>query len=50
MLKHKVKNILIKFLVDEEIPDPSGVPFVLVMQTDLKLRELMFSDKFSWKS
>ena len=31
MLKHEIKNILIKFLVDEEI---------LVTQTDLQLREL----------
>ena len=40
MLKHEIKNILIKFLVDEEILDPSALSFILVTQTDLQLREL----------
>ena len=40
MLKHGIKNILIKFLVDEEILDPSALSSVLITQTDLQLREL----------
>ena len=40
MLKHEIKNILIKFLVNEEIHDPSALFSVLVTQTDLQLREL----------
>ena len=40
MLKHEIKNILIKFLVDEEILDPSALSSILVTQTDLQLREL----------
>ena len=40
MLKHEIKNILIKFLVDEEILDPSALFSILITQTDLKLREL----------
>ena len=40
MLKHEIKNILIKFLVDEEIFDPSALSSILVTQTDLQLREL----------
>ena len=40
MLKHEIKNILIKFLVDEEIIDPSALSSVLITQTDLQLREL----------
>ena len=40
MLKHEIKNILIKFLVDEEILDPSAVSSILITQTDLQLREL----------
>ena len=40
MLKHEIKNILIKFLVDEEIINPSVLSFVLVTQTELQLREL----------
>ena len=39
MLKHEIKNILIKFLVDEEILDPSALSSVLITQTDLQLRE-----------
>ena len=38
MLKHEIK--LIKFLVDEEILDPSALSSVLITQTDLQLREL----------
>ena len=40
MLKHEIKNILIKFLVDEEILDPSALSSVLIFQTDLQLLEL----------
>ena len=40
MLKHEIKNILINFLVDEEILDPSALSSILVTQTDLQLREL----------
>ena len=40
MLKHEIKNILIKFLVDEEILDPSALSSILVTQTHLQLREL----------
>ena len=40
MLKHEIKNILITFLVDEEIIDPSALSSVLITQTDLQLREL----------
>ena len=40
MLKHEIKNILIKFLVDEEILDPSALSSVLITQNDLQLQEL----------
>ena len=40
MLKHEIKNTLIKPLVDEEILDPSALSSVLITQTDLQLREL----------
>ena len=40
MLKHEIKNLLIKFLVDEEILDPSALSSFLITQTDLQLREL----------
>ena len=40
MLKHEIKNILIKFLVEEEILDPSALSSILITQTDLQLREL----------
>ena len=40
MLKHEIKNILIKFLVDEEILDRSSLSSVHETQTDLQLREL----------
>ena len=36
MLKHEIKNILIKFLVDAEILDPSALSSVLITQTDLQ--------------
>ena len=39
MLKHEIKNILTKFLVDEEILNPSALSSVLITQTDLQLRE-----------
>ena len=34
MLKHEIKNILIKFLIDEKILDPSALSSVLVAQND----------------
>ena len=40
MLKHEINNILIKYLVDEEILDPSALSSILITQTDLQLREL----------
>ena len=40
MLKHEIKNILIKFLADEEILDSSALSSVLITQTDVQLREL----------
>ena len=40
MLKLELKNIFIKFLVDEEILDPSALSSILVTQIDLQLREL----------
>ena len=40
MLKHAIKTILIKFLVDEAIFDPSALSSVPITQTDLQLREL----------
>ena len=40
MLKHEIKNILIRVLVDEEILNPSALSSVLITQTDLQLREL----------
>ena len=39
MLKHEIKNILIKFLVNEEILDSSALSSILITQTDLQLRE-----------
>ena len=35
-----MKNILIKFLVDEAFLDPSALSSVLITQTDLRLQEL----------
>ena len=46
MLKHEIKNILIKFLIDEEILDPSALSSVLVAQCDLLLRELKIQQQF----
>ena len=40
MLKYEIKNILINFLVDEEILDPPALSSILITQTDLQLREL----------
>ena len=40
MLKHEIKNILITFLVGEEILNPSALSSILAPQTDLQLREL----------
>ena len=40
MLKHEIKNILIKVLVDEEILNLSALSSVLITQTNLQLREL----------
>ena len=40
MLKHEIKNILINFLVVEEILDSSALSSVVITQTDLQLREL----------
>ena len=40
MLKHEIKNILIKVLADEEILGPSALSSVLITQTDLQLQEL----------
>ena len=40
MLKHEIKNILIKSLVDEEILDPSVLSSVLITQNNLQLREV----------
>ena len=40
IFKHEIKKILIKFLVDEEILDPSALSSVLISQTDLQLQEL----------
>ena len=39
-LKHEMKNILNKILVDEEILDSSALSSVLVTQTDSQLQEL----------
>ena len=36
----KLRIYLIKFLVDEEILDPSALSSVFIFQTDLQLREL----------
>ena len=40
MLKHEIKNILIKFLVEEDLLDQSALSSVLITQTALQLREL----------
>ena len=46
MFKHEIKNILIKFLIDEEILDPSALSSVLVAQNDLQLRQLEIQQQF----
>ena len=40
MLKHEIKNILIKIFVGENILAPSALSSVLITQTDLQLQEL----------
>ena len=50
MLKHDIKNILIKFFRDEEILELSALSSVVITQTDLQLRDLKSSDRFSWKN
>ena len=42
MLKLEIKKILIRFLVDGEILDPSALSSVLITQTDSQLQELEF--------
>ena len=46
MLKHDIKNILIKTFVGEKIHAPSVLSSVLITQTDLQLQELESSDRF----
>ena len=43
MLKHEIKNNLIKFLVDEEVLDPSA-------HLTCSCESLKSSDRFSWKN
>ena len=38
MLKQEIKNILVQFSVDKEIPDSSALSLVLVTQTGLQMR------------
>ena len=40
MLKHKIKNILFQFWVDDKIIDYSTFSNILVTQSDLQIREL----------
>ena len=40
MLKQEIKNILVQFLVDNEILNSSALSLVLVTQTGLQMREL----------
>ena len=40
MLKQEIKNILVQFLVDQEILDSYALSFVIVTQTGLQMREL----------
>ena len=42
MLKQEIKNILVQFLVDNEILDSSALSLVLVTQTSLQMQELEF--------
>ena len=50
LLKHEIKNILIKVLVDQEIFDPSTVSFVLLLKLTCSCGSLKSSDRFSWKN
>ena len=50
MLKHEIKNILIKFLVDEDILDPSALSSVLILKLTCSCESLKSSDRFSWKN
>ena len=45
MLKHEIKNILIKVFVDEEILDLSALSSVLITQTNLQLLELKIQQR-----
>ena len=40
MLKCEIKNVIIKFLVDEEIFEPSATSHIMVSQTNIQLKEL----------
>ena len=40
MLKQKIKNILVQFLVDKEMLDSSALSLVLLTQTGLQMQEL----------
>ena len=40
MLKQEIKNILVQYLVDQEIFDSSALSLVIVTQTGLQMREL----------
>ena len=40
MLKHEIKNIQVKFLVDKEILDSSALSLALITQTGLQMRVL----------
>ena len=39
-LKHEIKNIIIQLFVDEEVFEPSAASHIMVLQTDIQLREL----------
>ena len=49
MLKQEIKNILVQFLVDNEILDSSTISLVLVTQTGLQMRELEFQKQIELK-
>ena len=49
MLKHEISIILIKFLVDVEILDPSALYSILITQADLQLRELKIQRQIQLK-
>ena len=40
MLKQEIKNILVQFLVDQEMLDSSALSLVIVTQTGLQMREV----------